>query len=61
MDNKKLVCFPITEEIIRSTLEELNMKVLKINIDRHKNIKTELSDFKGVFSFLAQAYDKEKN
>lgn len=36
------------------------MKVIKINIDRHKNIKTDLSDFKGVFSFLAQASDKEK-
>lgn len=38
--NNKLKCFYITEEIIKSTLEELDMKIIKININRHTNIKT---------------------
>lgn len=54
VEEQKLPCFEVTEQLLKETMNELGFKIIKLNVFRPENPLTDTSDFKGVFSLLAQ-------
>jgi hypothetical protein len=52
--DQRLPCFKVTEELLRWTMAENGFNVVLLETEISANPPTETSDFKGLFSLLAQ-------